>query len=101
MLKLEPDLPAGKGPAEGSFGESPDVSPGGLAGSPCHTNSQAVCGQGGCSAQHAPPLPDPAGQVQGDGEKGELQQTMSYPLHCTIEGQGGTLAHYKVTVFIF
>lgn len=25
MLKLEPDLPAGEGPAEGSFGEPTDV----------------------------------------------------------------------------
>ena len=35
-------------------------------------------------------------------ERRESLQTMSHPLHCTIEGQGGTLREdCKVTVFIF
>lgn len=101
-LKLEPDLPAGEGPAEGLFGEPTDMFQEAWRAAPA-TQIARLCGQGGgCSAQHAPPLPGPSRPGAGERERRESLQTMSHPLHCTIEGQGGTLREdCKVTVFIF
>lgn len=88
MLKLEPDLPAGEGPAEGSFGEPTDVFQEAWLAAPCHTNSQAVWAG---RELLCPACSTPAWTQQrpgaGETERRESLQTMSYPLHCTIEGQ--------------
>ena len=90
-LKLEPDLPAGEGPAEGSSGEPTDVFQEAWRAAPA-TQMARLCGQGGGDpAQHAPPLPGPRRPGAGERERRESLQTMSHPLHCTAVGRGGTL----------
>ena len=56
-LKLEPDLPAGEGPAEGLFGEPTDVFQEAWRAAPA-TQIARLCGQGGgcCSATALPHL---------------------------------------------
>ena len=74
-LKLEPDLPPGEGPAEGSSGEPTDVFQEAWRAAPA-TQMARLCGQGGgYPAQHAPPLPGPRRPGAGERERRESLQT--------------------------
>ena len=78
-LKLEPDLPPGEGPAEGSSGEPTDVFQEAWRAAPA-TQMARLCGQGGgYPAQHAPPLPGPRRPGAGERERRESLQTMPIP----------------------
>ena len=83
-LKLEPDLLAREGPAEGSSGEPTDVFQEAWQVAPA-TQMARLCGQGGgCPAQHAPPMPGPSRPGAGERER-EGRVSRPCPIPCAIQ----------------